>query len=274
MTTTSTERRISGFDNVIAPGQLEKNRMRLRQVALVAEDLAPVRQALFGLLGLDGAFVDEGVGEFGLENIVMSIGSTFLEVVSPVQPGTTAGRLLERRGGDGGYMVIVQVDDFATEAARLQAAGIRKVWEIDTPKAKALHMHPRDVPGAITSMDQMTPPQAWYWAGPDWEKRAARHVSAITGVQIQCAAPLEVAEKWSLAYDRPIILRNGTPVLQFEEGEVRFVEDRDGRGTGLQALDMRATDMVAIAAAAKRLGLPRHNQSVTVCGTQFNFSVG
>ena len=250
--------------------------MKLRQVALVAEDLAPVKQALFGLLGLDDAFVDEGVGQFGLENIVMSIGTTFLEVVSPVQPGTTAGRLLERRGGDGGYMVIVQVDDLTAEAARLQATGIRKVWETDSPtaRARALHMHPRDVPGAIPSMDQMTPPEAWYWAGTDWETRAARHVSAITGVQIQCSAPLEVAEKWSLAYDRPIILRTGTPVLQFEEGEVRFVEDRDGRGTGIQALDMRATDMVAIAAAAKRLELPRQDQSVTVCGTQINFSVG
>jgi hypothetical protein len=245
--------------------------MKLRQVALVAEHLPSVKQTLFELLGLEDAFVDEGVGEFGLENIVMSIGTTFLEVVSPTQPGTTAGRLLERRGGDGGYMVIVQVDDFATEAARLQAAGIRKVWEVDTPKAKTLHMHPRDVPGAITSMDQMTPPEAWYWAGPGWQNRAARYVSAITGVQIQCAAPLEVAEKWSLAYGSPITLRNDTPVLQFEEGEVRFVEDRDGRGSGLQAVDLRATDMGAIAAAAARLDLPMQVQSVSVCGTQFNF---
>jgi hypothetical protein len=246
--------------------------MRLRQVALVAEDLAPVKQALFALLGLDDAFVDEGVGEFGLENIVMSIGTTFLEVVSPVQPGTTAGRLLKRRGGDGGYMVIVQVDDFATEAARLQELGIRKVWEVDTPKAKACHMHPRDVPGAITSMDQMTPPGAWYWAGPDWENRAARYVSAITGVQIQCSTPQEVAEKWSLAYGRPIIQRSGIPVLQFEEGEVRFVEGQDGRGAGLRAVDLRATDMAAIETAAQRLGLPMQDQGVNVCGTQFNFS--
>ncbi len=246
--------------------------MKLRQVALVAEDLAPVKQSLFELLGIDDAFVDEGVGEFGLENIVMSIGTTFLEVVSPTQAGTTAGRLLERRGGDGGYMVIVQVDDFATEVARLQAAGIRKVWEVDTPKAKACHMHPRDVPGAITSVDQMTPPEAWYWAGPDWESRVARYVSAITGVQIQCAAPLEVAEQWSLAYGRPITQRNGIPVLLFGEGEVRFVEDRDGRGTGLQALDLRATDMAAIEKAAQRLNLSMQDQSVSVCGTQFNFS--
>jgi hypothetical protein len=60
-------------------------------------------------------------------------------------------------------------------------------------------------------------------------------------------------------------------VLQFEEGEVRFVEDRDGRGAGLQAVDLRATDMAAIEKAAQRLNLPVQDQSVSVCGTQFNF---
>ena len=87
--------------------------MRIRQIALVTTELAPVRDALFELLGLDDAFIDDEVSQFGLENAVMTIGTTFLELVSPVQTGTTAGRLLERRGGDGGYMVIVQVDDLA-----------------------------------------------------------------------------------------------------------------------------------------------------------------
>ena len=59
--------------------------MRLRQVALVAAALPPVKAALFELLGLDDAFVDEGVSQFGLQNIVMTIGTTFLEVVSPIQ---------------------------------------------------------------------------------------------------------------------------------------------------------------------------------------------
>ena len=73
--------------------------MRLRQVAFVAENLMQVREELFQLLGLSEDYADPGVGEFGLENSVMTIGDTFLEVVSPTQTGTTAGRLLERRQG-------------------------------------------------------------------------------------------------------------------------------------------------------------------------------
>ena len=246
--------------------------MRLRQVALVAAELPPVKAAFFELLGLDDAFVDEGVSRFGLQNIVMTIGTSYLEVVSPIQEGTTAGRLLQRRGGDGGYMVIVQVDDLVAEAARLDKLGIRKVFEIDQPPARTVHMHPRDVPGAISSMDQMDPPEAWYWAGPDWETRAARHVSAITGVQIQCADPAAAAEKWSQAFNREITVHAGVPALCYEAGEVRFVEDSDGRGDGLQMVDMQASDMDAIETAAQRLSLPLVNRCVTVCGTVIRFT--
>lgn len=72
--------------------------MKLRQIPLVAEDLPAVKDIIFEVLGLEEAFVDEGVGQFGLHNIVMRIGDTYLEVVSPLQEGTTAGRLLDRRG--------------------------------------------------------------------------------------------------------------------------------------------------------------------------------
>ena len=98
--------------------------VRIRQIALVAGDLDAVQRQLYPLLGINDAFVDEGVGQFGLRNIVMTIGDTFLEVVSPVQEHTTAGRLLQRRGGDGGYMVIVQVDDLALSGASEITTGV------------------------------------------------------------------------------------------------------------------------------------------------------
>ena len=80
--------------------------MRLRQIALVARELEPVVSDFSAILGIEVAYNDPGVRVFGLENAVMPVGDTFLEVVSPIEGGTTAGRLLERRG-DGGYMVIL-----------------------------------------------------------------------------------------------------------------------------------------------------------------------
>jgi Glyoxalase-like domain len=245
--------------------------MKIRQIALVAGDLATVQGQLFALLGIEEAYVDEAVAEFGLRNIVTTIGNTFLEVVSPIQENTTAGRLLQRRGGDGGYMVIVQVDDAAAEKARLAEADIRLVWEVDTGNAKALHLHPRDVPGALPSLDEMVPPEAWYWAGPDWEKRAAKLATAITAAQLQVKDPVAAAERWSLAYATPFEIRNGQPVLALEDTEVRFVPIEDGRGEGLQAIDLCTPDVSAVLDNARKLGLLVEGNSVMICGTRLCF---
>ena len=74
------------------------NLPRLRQIALVARDLEEVTGELQKTFGWADPFHDPGVGEFGLENSVFAAGETFIEVVSPVKPGTTAGRYLEKRG--------------------------------------------------------------------------------------------------------------------------------------------------------------------------------
>ncbi len=140
--------------------------MQLRQVALVARDLQAVVDDLCAVLGLEVCFHDPGVEEFGLHNALMPIGTSFLEVVSPQREGTTAGRLLERRRGDGGYMVIAQVDDLAAERKRIEELGVRIVWQVALPDAETIHLHPRDVGAAIVSFDQMRPPESWRWAGP------------------------------------------------------------------------------------------------------------
>src|SRR3954470_14320180 len=105
--------------------------LKLRQVALVAAKLAPVLDDLHEVFGLDVAFRDPGVSTFGLENAVLPVGNQFLEVVAPVKPGTAAGRYLERRKGDGGYMVITHTDDHARRKARAAELGIRLALEFD-----------------------------------------------------------------------------------------------------------------------------------------------
>lgn len=245
--------------------------MKLKQVALVAADLTPVRSALFELLGLEDDFADAGVGEFGLTNSVMAIGETFLEVVSPKQEGTTAGRLLQRRGGDGGYMVIAQVEDIEPVSTRIDQLGIRKVWEINREDVSAFHLHPKDIGAAIVSFDEMRPASEWWWAGPDWRTRKARHVGAIVGVTIQSDDPERVANSWSAAFARQIRLDGEALVMALDEGHVRFVEAVDGRGDGVSAVAFQMTDEEAVRTAADRLALPWIDNQVEVCGTGLQF---
>src|SRR5262249_61654247 len=78
--------------------------LRMRQIALIARELAPVVDEIREVFGLEVAYRDPEVAAFGLENAVFPVGNQFLEVVAPVREGTAGGRYLDRRGGDGGDM--------------------------------------------------------------------------------------------------------------------------------------------------------------------------
>lgn len=198
---------------------------RLRQVALAARALAPVAGALQRELDLGAPFHDEGVGHFGLENSVFAVGDTFLEVVAPVQEGTTAGRYLDRRGGDAGYMAIFQVPDLAAARQRVEGLGVRVVWEASLPDIASMHLHPKDVPGAIVSLDAVDPPGAWRWGGPAWTATVPRHeAGGLRGIVVRAQDPTTVARLWADLLDVPVI-GGDVPVIGLDGGrqQLRFV---------------------------------------------------
>ncbi|MGH1488421.1 MAG: VOC family protein [Acidimicrobiales bacterium] len=250
--------------------------MRLRQIALVASDLRSVEEALIQQLGLEMCYRDPGLAGFGLRHGLYPIGDHILEVVVPRQPGTTAERFLERRGGDGGYMVLVQTDDLDRERSRVIDDGFRIVHDGGTvqptmapgespARIHGIHLHPKDVGGAILSIDQSDPPESWGWAGYDWEYHSRTDVvNDLTAIEIQADDPDEMASRWAraLAHDlggnkvdgeqadgREIVLSDAT---------IRFVEATDGRGDGLAAVDLAATDR------------GRAGETIDICGTRFN----
>ena len=72
--------------------------MRIRQIVFAVRDLAHGRARLASLLGLDPPFRDPDVAVFGIDNAVYVFGDQFVELISPIQEGTAAGRALDRRG--------------------------------------------------------------------------------------------------------------------------------------------------------------------------------
>lgn len=214
--------------------------IRLRQVALVAAERDPVVAELCTFLGVTVCFEDPGVAEFGLHNALMTIGDQFLEVVSPTAPGTTAGRLLDKRAGDSGYMAIFEVDDLDERVAALDDADVRIVWRADLPDIRCRHLHPRDVGGAIVSLDQPVPNGSWRWAGP-WRPHAETSVvTAIAGVDVAAADPEAMAARWAeLGIDHA----------------VRFVP-AGPRGEGIDAVDLIAADRA------------RTGDTTTICGVE------
>ena len=134
-------------------------RTRLRQAVIVAADQPAAERALGTELGLHSPFYDPGVAHFGLTNAVFTVGDTFLEVISPAREGTTAGRYRERIGGDGGYMAMFQVPDIDDAQKRLIDLDVRVVFDGSHPDIADLHLHPRDVPGAIVALNEARPPK-------------------------------------------------------------------------------------------------------------------
>jgi Glyoxalase-like domain len=199
----------------------------------VARELEPVASALRAALGLGEPFRDPGVAEFGLSNVVFPLGDCFLEVISPMQAETAAGRYLDRRGGDGGYMVIFDLEDLDGARARVEQLGIRVVWQIDLPDISGTHLHPGDMHGAIVSLDESRPYGTWRWGGPDWTERTGRGAPGhLAGITVAVGDPAAVAARWAQVLGVPLSGEE-QPTLQLNGAEVRLVATEDDAAQGL-----------------------------------------
>ena len=251
--------------------------LRLRQIALVAEKLAPVEEQLINVLGIKVCYRDPGVAHFGLENALFPIGNQLLEVVAPTQEKTAGGRYLERRGGDGGYMVITQCDNHAPRRRRVEELGIRIVGQFESGDFCNMQMHPKDAGGSFFEIDEQLGAGAhdadgpWEPAGPDWQ--AAKNTDRVTGIaaaEVQCDHPQTVADRWSEIAEIPLGEVDGQAALILENGTVRFVECTDGRPEGLGGIDVTTSDASAILSAADEIGLATSDNQIQLCGMRIN----
>ena len=248
--------------------------MKLRQCVFVCKDLEKNAEELCDTLGIEVAYRDPGVGKWGLANVVCPTGHDFLEIVSPSQPGTSAGRYIDRRKGDGGYMVILQVADARAERKRVTDLGVRAVAQKDLPEYNYTHFHPADTAGVLLSLDTTFAPKgvepALWWppAEKDWLKHARSDVtSGLAGVEIQAHDPDKAGDLWSRILGRPI---KDDIIRLDDDGEIRFVPIADGRGPGVSAYDVRVADRHRVIAAAEKRGKKLGPAQVDVCGCRIN----
>ncbi|MDA0790730.1 MAG: hypothetical protein O2780_14880 [Proteobacteria bacterium] len=252
--------------------------IRMRQICLVAHDLARIQHQLESVFNIEVAYRDPGVGAHGLHNMLMPVGNQLLETVSPLpdQPDTAGGRYLQRRGGDGGYMVIMQVPRAAYRGhrQRIEGLGIRLVAEPGEglPDTGGIQLHPKDVPGAIPELrwndGEAQPDGPWWPAGPDW--RQARNTSiidAISAAEIQTSEPATLAARWGEVLDEPVTSdAHGHPAIALADAQIRFVPITDGRPTGLGGLDLHTTDLDQALTNAEANGCLFDDRLVMICG--------
>ena len=230
--------------------------LRLRQLCLVARDLDAVVEDLRAVLGVEVCHRDPAVERFGLSNALMRVGTSFVEVVAPLHDGTAAGRHLERRGGDGGYMVILDAPKLVPWRRHAALCGVRIAAALKAGAYEGLQFHPHDTGGALLEINRTEGGEdllgAYGPAGPHWQQQAeARHARTISGAVLQSPDPRRLARRWADILRRHAVREGDGYEIQLDNARLGFVEALDGRGEGLAAIRIEAVDPAHVLEAAR-----------------------
>jgi len=249
--------------------------VRLRQICLVAPHLEPVISDIAGIMGLKECYRDGNVAKYGLENALLPVDTILLEVVAPFQPGTAAGRFLDKTGGRGGYMAIFCCEDPDAYGKRANAMGVRTANVITHAPYHGVQLHPRDCRAAFIEFNHTDgsddvlgpyPP-----AGPDWQKSIAKDVTqALIGVEMESPEPRVLAEHWGKIVGVPVNKSaNGDPELKLPNASFRFVK---GAADLMSGLTFEVADIAKVRDAAEAKGCKVSGDGFELCGVTFSLT--
>jgi len=247
--------------------------MRLRQICLVAPQLEPVISDIAAIMGLNECFRDGNVAKYGLVNALLPVDTILLEVVAPFQPGTAAGRFIDKNGGRGGYMAIFCCDDPDACGKRANEMGVRTANVITHAPYHGVQLHPRDCRAAFIEFNHtdgsddvlgVYPP-----AGPDWQKSIAKDVTlALTDVEMESPEPEVLAAHWGriigVAASRNA---KGEPSLKLPNASFHFVK---GPADLMSGLTFKVADIAKVRDAAKAKGCKVADDGFDLCGVRFS----
>ena len=244
--------------------------MRLRQICLVAPQLAPVISDIAEIMGLSVCYRDGNVAKYGLENALLPVDTILLEVVAPFKDGTTAGRFIEKTGGRGGYMAIFCCNDPDERGRKANALGVRTANVIDHAPYHGVQLHPRDCRAAFIEFNHTDgsddilgpyPP-----AGPDWQKSIRKDTTlALTEVEMQGPEPEGLAAHWGKIVGIPA----ADAVVKLPNATFRFVK---GDSEIMSGLTFKVVDKAKVLAAAKARGCAVDGDEFQLCGVMFKLT--
>lgn len=251
--------------------------LRLRQLCLVAHDLEPVVEDLRAVFDIEVCHRDPAVAKYGLHNALLPIGHSFVEIVAPTRGDTAAGRYLERRKGDGGYMVILDTDELERWQSHVDAIGVRVAAHLASNGYRGLQLHPRDTGGALLEINWSDGGAginaAYHPAGPGWHACVRTSVvKAITGAELQSGHPSRLAAKWSEILRRPARPVDGAFRIDVDNAGLRIVPPADDRGEGLSGIDLEVAAPRHVREVAERRGLAVTDGAVHIGGVRFNLT--
>jgi hypothetical protein len=248
--------------------------VRLRQICLVAETLEPVVSDIAAIMGLTICYRDPGLAKYGLENALLPVDATLLEVVAPIQPDTAAGRFLQKSDGRGGYMAIFSCDDPDERGRNAETLGVRTANVIDHGPYHGVQLHPRDCRAAFIEFNHTAgsdnvlgpyPP-----AGPDWQRAIRSDVTqALVAVELQSPDPVDLAQHWGRILGLAPSHVHGASEIALPNATLRFVE---GERDAMTALTFRVNDPQHIGSEATSKGYAVSSDTFRLAGVDFRLT--
>jgi catechol 2,3-dioxygenase-like lactoylglutathione lyase family enzyme len=177
----------------------------------------------------------------GVDNAVYALGGqTFLELIEPYVPESSAGKLLARTG-EGWHMLSVDLQPVEKETvdSYLAARGLRVVYSgLSKGVDAAWHLHPRDTGGVLLLLARRTDRDengAWAgWSWRDFVKTNTRVVQSILGVSVVTDDLDAARRRWeTLGFDFGQAWNDaGDTVVQADTDRGTFLQLRAPTGAG------------------------------------------
>jgi len=210
---------------------------RVRHYVIATHDMNFVVDQIFEFLGLQAQPRAPGPGtteQYGFYSSMLRVGQTMLEVVQPIRPDHHLNRWFEERGGDGGYMVVMQTFDGHALLRRAASESLNITRDM---MFRGQHMIQFDYRHFATHFEfyQYTPEDNW-WGDPlNRPYGEARVATEISGCDVAVDDPAAIAAQAARIF---LGRQDGNSVI-FGDKRVNFIAARD-RLRGLQALDLPA----------------------------------
>ena len=122
-------------------------------VGVAVDDLDAALELYQGTFGMPVAH-RETVAEQGVEAVLLDVGDTHVELLSPLGPETPVGKFLERKG-PGLHHVAYRVEGIEDALARLAAAGVELIDaepRTGIRSSRVAFLHPKSTGGVLTEI--------------------------------------------------------------------------------------------------------------------------
>lgn len=227
-------------------------RAALRMVVLATRDLSGQTEVARNQLGHTNGRHDPFLAPVGLSDEIFTVGTSYLQLLTPLHEQSRVHRWLLRKGRDTGYLIVLQTDDADGVVQRAAERGVRVTFDQLFDGNRVIQLHAGDTGGVLVEIDEVNAWESWHWQPVITD---APVVDALTRVTCTVAVPTDTASRLAAILGVPHV---DGPNLAISGRSVSFKAGSPDQ-FGVDAFELKCT-------ARSQVG-----HTFVLCGTRVTF---